>query len=80
LHFCGVLDPGSAVRLTLQLDEQATLTFAGRVAWVDRAFRPGDGTAGVAFREELDRTLVAGIEAALAPPWGPPLDVADDES
>jgi hypothetical protein len=39
----------------------------GRVAWVDRSFRPGDGSAGIAFTAALTEDMVAGIAAGAFP-------------
>ena len=59
LQFEGLLDPGAPVRVTLHIQGRVALTVVGRVAWVDRAFTAGKGTAGVAFRDELSGDLVA---------------------
>ncbi len=67
LRFLGVLDPGAPVRVTLHLPSGSALTCAGRVAWVDRAFQVGYGSAGVAFKEELTGDFVAAIARAESP-------------
>ncbi len=61
LQLFGVLDPGAPVRVTLHLHGLAALTIVGRVAWVDRAFLAGSGSAGVAFKDELNGDLVADL-------------------
>ena len=57
----GVLDPGAPVRVTLRLRDRDALTVVGRVAWVDRAFTAGHGSAGIAFKDALDRDLVVDL-------------------
>ena len=60
LKLDGVLDPGSPVRITLR-PHRAVLTVAGRVAWVDRAFTAGPGSAGIAFKDALAADLVTDL-------------------
>ncbi len=76
LRFLGVLDPGAPVRVTLHRQSGSDLTCQGRVAWADRAFQVGYGSAGVAFKEPLDEDLVAAIARAEVPAWGEPQDTS----
>jgi hypothetical protein len=69
LQLVGVLDPGAPVRVTLHLYGRAALTLVGRVAWVDRAFTVGDGSAGVAFKDELAGDFVANLATEELPAW-----------
>ncbi len=64
LRFMGMLDPGAPVRVTLHLPSGSDLTWGGRVAWVDRAFQMGYGSAGVAFKDALNGDLVSEIVRA----------------
>jgi Tfp pilus assembly protein PilZ len=67
LQLHGLLDPGTLVTVTLHLQGRAALTVAGRVAWVDRAFTVGAGSAGVAFQDRLPGELVANLAAGTFP-------------
>jgi len=67
LRFFGALDPGIQVCVTLHRGTQPALRRMGRVAWVDRSFRPGDGSAGIAFTAALIEDVVADIAAAAFP-------------
>lgn len=67
LRFFGALEPGVQVRVTLHRGTRPALTCMGRVAWVDRSFRPGDGSAGIAFTAALAEDMVAGIAAGAFP-------------
>ncbi len=67
LELDAALDPGSPVRVILHLPGRAALTVVGRVAWVDRAFTPGHGSAGVAFKDELHSDLVAALASERLP-------------
>ena len=67
LEFDGVLDPGAPVRVTLHLHGRAALTVVGRVAWVDRAFTAGNGSAGVAFKDALTGDFVADLASEQFP-------------
>ena len=67
-------DSRPPVRLPATLETAAAgppLTVVGRVAWVDRAFQAGNGAAGVAFVDALDRVLVRGVSAVERPPGEP---------
>ncbi len=79
LRFLGVLDPGAPVRVMLHLPSGSDLTCSGRVAWVDRAFQVGYGSAGVAFKKDLDGDLVAAIAQAEFPTSGQPPDASVGE-
>jgi hypothetical protein len=61
LQLFGALDPGAPIRVTLHLHGRAAITVMGRVAWVDRAFQAGYGSAGIAFKDELNRDFVADL-------------------
>ncbi len=76
LRFVGVLDPGAPVRVTLHLPSGADLPCEGRVAWVDRAFQVGAGSAGVAFKQALQGDRVADLAAAELPLGGVPPDAS----
>ncbi len=76
LRFLGVLDPGAPVRVTLHLPGGRDLTCGGRVAWVDRAFQVHYGSAGVAFKDDLDGDLVTAIARAEFPTSGQPPDAS----
>ena len=67
LRFFGALDPGAQVSVTLHRGTQPALTCMGRVAWADRSFRPGDGSAGIAFTAALTEDVVADIAADAFP-------------
>jgi hypothetical protein len=67
LRFFGALDPGVQVRVTLHRGTRPALMCVGRVAWVDRSFRPGDGSAGIAFSAALTGDMVADIAAEALP-------------
>ncbi len=67
MRFVGVLDPGAPVRVTLHFSSCPDLTCGGRVAWVDRAFQVGDGSAGIAFKDALSGDLVAAIARSQVP-------------
>ena len=67
LQIDGLLDPGAPVRVTLHVHGRVALTVVGRVAWVDRAFTAGKGSAGVAFKEELSGDLVADLASEESP-------------
>ncbi len=76
LRFVGVLDPGAPVRVTLHLPSGPDLPCEGRVAWVDRAFQVGAGSAGVAFKQALQGDRVADLAAAAFPPGREPPDAS----
>jgi len=69
LQLFGVLDAGAPVRVTLHLHGRAALTVVGRVAWVDRAFQAGNGSAGVAFKDELNGDFVVDLASEEFPAW-----------
>ncbi len=79
LQLVGVLDPGAPVRVTLHLPGRAVLMVVGRVAWVDRAFTAGAGSAGVAFKDELTGDLVADLTAEESPIWEPQPESTPEE-
>ncbi len=79
LQLFGVLDPGAPVRVTLRLHGRAVLTVVGRVAWVDRAFLAGSGSAGVAFKDELNGDLVADLASEEFPAWEQKPDSSAEE-
>ncbi len=79
LQLDGVLDPGAPVRVTLHLHGRAALTVVGRVAWVDRAFTAGNGSAGVAFKEALTGNFVADVASEGFLAWEQQPDSSTDE-
>jgi hypothetical protein len=72
LHLFGALDPGAPVRVTLHLHGQVALTVLGRVAWATRAFRAGYGSAGIAFKDELNGDFVTELTSRDVPSIGIP--------
>jgi hypothetical protein len=52
------------MRVTLYVPERAALTCPGQVAWTGRPIHHGDRSVGVAFDDDLNFDLVAGIIAA----------------
>jgi hypothetical protein len=69
LRVFGALDPGIQVCVTLRRHAGPALACVGRIAWVDRAFRPGEGSAGVAFTAALTTDQVTGIASEEFPPF-----------